>query len=61
MSNWGTDGWAVAPGEGTRVETGGPHWLAVMVRGADVGNALGVFVFTHDVIEENPPHIHHGS
>ena len=60
MSNWGTDGWAVAPGEGTRVEIGGPHWLEVLLRGADVDGALGVFVFTHGVIEENPPHAHHG-
>lgn len=60
MSNWGTDGWAVAPGGGTRVETGGPHWLEVLVRGAEVDGALGVFVFTHGVIEDNPPHAHHG-
>jgi len=60
MSNWGTDGWAVAPGGGTHVEIGGPHSPEVLVRGADVDNALGVFVFTHDVIKENPPHAHHG-
>lgn len=60
MSIWGTDGWAVAPGEGTRVEPGGPHWLEVLVRGADVGDALGVFEFRHDVIAVNPPHAHHG-
>ncbi|WP_084316301.1 cupin domain-containing protein [Actinospica robiniae] len=60
MSSWGTDGWAIAPGEGTRVETGGPHWLEVVVRGTDVDNALGAFVFTHDVIKDNPPHAHNG-
>jgi mannose-6-phosphate isomerase-like protein (cupin superfamily) len=60
MSNWGADGWAIATGDGIRVETGGPHWLEVMVRGAEVDNALGAFVFTHDVIEHNPPHAHHG-
>jgi mannose-6-phosphate isomerase-like protein (cupin superfamily) len=59
MSNWGSDGWAVAPGEGVRVEPGGKHWLEVMVSGKDVDGALGVFVFTHDVITENPPHAHH--
>ncbi|MEU0188055.1 cupin domain-containing protein [Streptomyces sp. NBC_00510] len=56
---WGEDGWSVGPGEGTRVETGGKHWLEVLVRGKDVEDALGVFVFTHDVITENPPHAHH--
>jgi hypothetical protein len=30
-----------------------------MVRGKDVDGALGAFVFTHDVITENPPHAHH--
>ncbi|MEU6343721.1 cupin domain-containing protein [Streptomyces sp. NPDC046977] len=59
VGNWGTDGWAVAPGEGERVEPGGRHWLEVLVRGKDVDDALGVFVFTHDVITENPPHAHH--
>jgi hypothetical protein len=32
----------------------------VVVRGADVDQALGAFAFTHDVIEENPPHAHNG-
>ncbi|MFF3559726.1 cupin domain-containing protein [Streptomyces sp. NPDC002574] len=59
MGNWGADGWAVAPGEGRRVEPGGRHWLEVLVRGRDVDEALGVFAFTHDVITENPPHAHH--
>lgn len=59
MSDWGTDGWAIAPGEGVRVEPGGRHWLEVLLRGRDVDGALGVFVFTHDVITENPPHAHH--
>lgn len=26
---------------------------------SDWGQALGAFVFTHDVIEENQPHAHH--
>ena len=60
MSSWGTDGWAVAPGDGVRVEPGGNHGLEVMVFGKDVGGALGVFVFDHDVIVDNPPHAHHG-
>ncbi|MDX3772059.1 MULTISPECIES: cupin domain-containing protein [unclassified Streptomyces] len=59
MNNWGVDGWAVAPGEGIRVEPGNRHWLEVMVRGKDVDGALGAFVFTHDVITDNPPHAHH--
>lgn len=59
MGNWGTDGWAVAPGGGVRVDPGGKHWLEVMVQGKDVDGALGAFVFTHDVITENPPHAHH--
>ncbi|NUP47664.1 MAG: cupin domain-containing protein [Catenulispora sp.] len=50
----------MAPGGGIHVEPGGPHSLEVLVRGADVGGALGVFEFTHDVIKENPPHAHHG-
>jgi quercetin dioxygenase-like cupin family protein len=57
---WGKDGWAVRPGEGERVELGGPHWLEVLVQGADVDQALGAFIFTHDMIEENPPHAHFG-
>ncbi|GAA4620359.1 hypothetical protein GCM10023196_004030 [Actinoallomurus vinaceus] len=60
MGTWGEDGWAVRPGEGKRVDLGGPHWLEVLVRGAEVDQALGAFVFAHDVIEENPPHAHHG-
>ncbi|MER6357484.1 hypothetical protein ABT186_38210 [Streptomyces sp. NPDC001634] len=31
MSNWGTDGWAVAPGKGVRVELGGNHRPEVIV------------------------------
>ncbi|MBV8718419.1 MAG: cupin domain-containing protein [Chloroflexi bacterium] len=57
MNDWGSDGWAVHPGRGQRVDTG-PHWLEVLVRGADVDGAMGVFVFTHDRILENPPHAH---
>ena len=60
MGIWGKDGWAVRPGEGERVELGGPHWLEVLVQGADVDQALGAFIFTHDMIEENPPHAHFG-
>ena len=61
MSDRGTDGWAVAPGEGIRVEPGGKHWLEVLVRGTDVDGALGAFVFTHDVIPAGvPAHAHHG-
>ncbi|MGA2521262.1 MAG: cupin domain-containing protein [Acidimicrobiales bacterium] len=30
------------------------------MRGADVGGAMGVFVFTHPVIPQNPPHAHSG-
>jgi quercetin dioxygenase-like cupin family protein len=57
-TGWGQDGWAVAPGEGRQVRTGGPHWLEVVLRGADTGGAMGAFVFHHDVITENPPHAH---
>jgi quercetin dioxygenase-like cupin family protein len=58
VTGWGQDGWAVVPGEGRRVQTGGPHWLEVLLRGADTGGAIGAFVFHHDVIVENPPHAH---
>lgn len=57
MSLWGDDGWAVQPGEGHRVDVG-PHWLEVLARGKETAGALGVFVFDHDVIPENPPHAH---
>jgi quercetin dioxygenase-like cupin family protein len=59
-SDWGHDGWAVQPDAGQRVELGGPHWPEILVRGAEVGGALGAFIFHHDVIAENPPHAHHG-
>lgn len=58
VTGWGRDGWAVAPGGGQQVHTGGPHWLEVMLRGADTDGAIGAFVFHHDVIVENPPHAH---
>jgi quercetin dioxygenase-like cupin family protein len=58
-SVWGEDGWAVQPGEGKRVNVGGPHWPEILVRGSDVNGALGAFIFHHDVIAENPPHAHH--
>lgn len=57
-TGWGRDGWAVAPGEGQPVRTGGPHWLEVLLRGADTGGTMGAFVFEHDVIVENPSHAH---
>jgi hypothetical protein len=41
MGDWGQDGWAVRPGQGRRVDLGGPHWLEVLVRGAQVGEPLG--------------------
>ncbi|MFF5287795.1 cupin domain-containing protein [Paractinoplanes globisporus] len=59
-ADWGRDGWAVGPGEGELIELGGPHRPEIIVRGKEVGGALGVFVFHHDVIAENPPHAHHG-
>jgi quercetin dioxygenase-like cupin family protein len=59
MSEWGCNGWAVHPGAGQRVDLG-PHWLEVLVRGVDVDQALGAFVFTHDPIAVNPPHAHGG-
>ena len=56
---WGQDGWAVQPGQGDLIDLGGPHRPEILVRGAEVGGALGAFVFHHDVITENPPHAHH--
>jgi quercetin dioxygenase-like cupin family protein len=41
------------------VDTGDSS-LEVLLRGADAGGAIGVFVFTHPVIAENPPHAHLG-
>lgn len=58
-SGWGKDGWAIQRDEGEIVELGGPHRPEILVRGAEVGGALGAFVFHHDVITENPPHAHH--
>jgi len=52
----GPDGWAVSLDSGTRVDIGPGTWLNVLVRGRDVADALGVFVFRHPVIEDNPPH-----
>jgi quercetin dioxygenase-like cupin family protein len=57
MGVWGTDGWAVRAGEGTRVDAS-PHRLEVLVRGAEVDGALGAFVFTHQKITEALPHAH---
>jgi quercetin dioxygenase-like cupin family protein len=58
-ADWGRDGWAVPSGAGKLIELGGPHRPEIIVRGAEVDRALGVFVFHHDVITENPPHAHH--
>ena len=58
-ADWGRDGWAIGPGEGELIELGGPHRPEILVRGEEVGEALGAFVFHHDVITENPPHAHH--
>jgi len=60
MGDWGPDGWVVHPGEGLTVDTGGPHRPEILVRGHEVSHALGAFVFTDGVIEENPPHAHLG-
>jgi len=53
-------GWAVRAGSGLAVELPGPHELQVLLRGGDVDGAIGVFLFTHAVITENPPHAHSG-
>lgn len=56
---WGRDGWAVEPGEGVAVDLGGPHWPEILLHGRDVNGALGLFIFHHEVITDNPPHAHH--
>lgn len=58
-ADWGRDGWSVQPGKGEFIQLGGPHRPEILVRGAEVDEALGVFVFHHGVITENPPHAHH--
>lgn len=58
MSDWGPEGWAVRLGDGQIIDMGGPHRPEVLVRGSDVDSAMGVFVFTHGVIPENPSHAH---
>ena len=60
MTEWGPDGWAVSLDDGTRVDIAPGTWLNVLVRGRDVADALGAFVFRHPVIEDNPPHAHAG-
>lgn len=40
------------------IDSGGAHRPEILVRGVQVDGALGAFVFTHGVIEENPPHAH---
>jgi quercetin dioxygenase-like cupin family protein len=57
-ADWGPDGWAIEPGKGDLIPLGGPHRPEILVRGADTEKALGVFVFHHDIIIENPPHAH---
>jgi len=57
MGEWGADGWAVHPGAGQRVDIG-RNWLEVVLRGADVGGAMGAFVFTHARMTENSPQAH---
>ena len=57
-SGWGKDGWAVPLGQGELLDLGGPHRPEILVRGADIDETLGAFVFHHDVITENPPHAH---
>ncbi|WP_309244244.1 cupin domain-containing protein [Micromonospora parastrephiae] len=47
------------PGAGELSELGGPHRPEIVVRGAEVGGALGAFLFHHGVIAENPPQAHH--
>jgi len=60
MPDWGAAGWAVEPGAGLRVSTGGPHWPEILLRGAAVDQAMGAFLFHHAVITDNPPHAHLG-
>lgn len=59
MSTWGSDGFARRPGEGVRVDQT-PHWLEVLVRGAETDGRIGVFEFRHEPITELPPHAHLG-
>jgi hypothetical protein len=58
MGDWGRDGWAVRLGDGLGIDTAGPHRPEILVRGSQVDDALGAFVFTHGPIAENPPHAH---
>jgi quercetin dioxygenase-like cupin family protein len=58
-ADWGPDGWTVGPGAGNLIRLSGPHRPEILVRGAESGEALGAFLFHHDVITENPPHAHH--
>jgi mannose-6-phosphate isomerase-like protein (cupin superfamily) len=59
FADWGPDGWAIGPGAGKWIQLSGPHRPEVLVRGAEVGETLGAFLFHHDVITGNPPHAHH--
>lgn len=58
MTDWGKNGWAVQPGDGEMVDLGGPHTPEILVRGEEVNDAMGVFLFHHDVIPANVPHSH---
>ncbi len=60
MAKWGVDGWSVTPGKGRHVDLGPDVSLEVLLRGADCDGAMGVFVFEHPVIPENPAHAHGG-
>lgn len=42
------------------MDTGGDAHLEVILRGRDLDGSMGVFVFHHPVIPQNPPHAHHG-
>jgi len=60
VTSWGRSGWAVGPGAGRQVDLPGPHRLEILLRGAEVDDAMGAFVFSHAPITVNPPHAHLG-
>jgi hypothetical protein len=45
-NEWHPDGWAVHPGEGIQVKTGGPHWLEVLLRGKESEGLIGYSAFS---------------
>jgi quercetin dioxygenase-like cupin family protein len=45
-------------GKGELLDLGISSRPEILLQGADVDEALGAFVFHHDVITENPPHAH---